>query len=394
MTTGPLAGVRVLDFSQVVSGPICGRMLADLGAEVVKVEPLEGDIIRRLHPQYGDDHMSVYFSWVNAGKRSIAVDLRSPRVAAMVRRLAVTSDVVLENFRPGVMEKHGMGSAELRAENPRLIFCSISGWGAGNSWSQRRAYAAMVQAEAGRVELDARLRGAPPEQSVHVDGDIQPGLLAVSGICAALYQREREGAGQHLDVAMAEALLYTDEWTSTELTRYDGPRVPDTWRYPVFTVGDGTMVAFMGDPHHRLPEIAAAISDEPVGYAESRDEAIATLARLFATMPDFPTVEARMDTFGFLVAEVRSIPDVADTPWAVEREVFAEVEPDVRVTVAPFRSSTGGVRVRGAAPRLGQDTVALLRDRAGANDDELAALAAEGVLGTADGHVAAVQKRI
>lgn len=394
MTKGPLSGVRVLDLSQVVSGPICGRMLADLGAEVVKVEPLEGDIIRRLHPQYGDDHMSVYFSWVNAGKRSIAVDLRDARVAAMVRRLAVTSDVVLENFRPGVMEKYGMGSEELRAENPRLIVCSISGWGAGNSWSMRRAYAAMVQAEAGRVELDARLRGAPPEQSTHVDGDIQPGLLAVSGICAALYQRERDGVGQHLDVAMAEALLYTDEWTSTELTRYDGPRVPDTWRYPVFSVADGTMVAFMGDPHHRLPEIAAAISDEAIGYVESRDEAIAILARLFATIPDFPTVEARMDTFGFLVAEVRSIPDVADTPWAVEREVFAEVEPNVRVTAAPFRSSTGGVGVQGPAPRLGENTVAVLRERAGATDDELAALAAEGLLGTSAGHAEAVQKSV
>ncbi|MFN8025597.1 MAG: CoA transferase [Acidimicrobiia bacterium] len=394
MTSGPLSGVRVLDLSQVVSGPICGRMLADLGAEVVKVEPLEGDVIRRLHPQYGDDHMSVYFSWVNAGKRSIAVDLRNERIAAMVRRLAVTSDVVLENFRPGVMEKYGMGSEELRAENPRLIFCSISGWGAGNSWSMRRAYAAMVQAEAGRVELDARLRGAPPEQSTHVDGDIQPGLLAVSGICAALFQRERDGVGQHLDVSMAEALLYTDEWTSTELTRYDGPRVPDTWRYPVFTVGDGTAVAFMGDPHHRLPEIAAAISDEAIGYVESRDEAVAILARLFAAIPDFPTIEARMDTFGFLVAEVRSIPDVADTPWAVEREVFAEVEPDVRVTAAPFRSSTGGVRVQGPAPRLGEDTLAVLRERGGATDDELAALAAEGLLGTAAGHAEAVQKSV
>ena len=392
-TPGPLAGVRVLDLSQVVSGPICGRMLADLGAEVVKVEPMEGDIIRRLQPQFGHDSMSVYFSWVNAGKRSIAVDLRDERVAAMVRRLAVTSDVVLENFRPGVMEKFCMGSEELRTENPRLIFCSISGWGAGNSWSQRRAYAAMVQAEAGRVELDARLRGAPAEQNTHVDGDIQPGLLAVSAVCAALYQRERESVGQHLDVAMAEALLYTDEWASTELTRYDGPRVPDTWRYPVFTVADGTMVAFMGDPHHRLPEIAAAISDEVIGYTESRDEAVATLARLFAAMPDFPTVEARMATFNFLVAEVRSIPDVAETPWAVEREVFAEVEPGVRVTAAPFRSSTGGVRVQGPAPRLGQDTLAVLRET-GATDDELAALTEAGLLGTAEGHVAAVQKRL
>jgi crotonobetainyl-CoA:carnitine CoA-transferase CaiB-like acyl-CoA transferase len=378
--SAPLAGIRVLDLSQIVSGPICGRMLADLGAEVVKVEPLEGDYIRRLPPQFGDHRMSAYFSWVNAGKQSIAVDLRDERVAAMVRELAIGSDVVLENFRPGVMDKFAMGSAALRAANPRLVYCSITGWGTDNSWSQRRAYAAMVQAEAGRVELDARLRDAPPEQSTHVDGDIQPGLLAVSAICAALYQRERTGLGQHLDVAMAEALLYTDEWTSTELTGYSGPRIPDTWKYPVFTLADGTMVAFMGDPHPRLPEIAAALTDAAIGYTDSRDEALATLAGLIAQVPDFPTIEARMDTFGFLVAEVRSIADVADTPWAVEREVFREVEPGVRVTATPFRSSAGAIGVQGPAPRLGEHTRAVLAAHAGASDATLDELEQAGLI--------------
>ena len=345
----PLGGVRVLDFSQVVSGPICGRMLADLGADVVKVEPIDGDIIRGLPPQVGDDAMSPYFSWVNAGKRSLGVDLRDPKVAALVRELALDSDVVLENFRPGVLERFGMGSQELREANPRLIYCSISGWGADNSWSGRRAYAAMVQAEAGRVELDARLRDAPPEQSPHVDGDITPGMLAVSAICAALFQRERDGRGQHLDVSMAEALLYTDEWTSTELTGYDGPRQPDTWLYPVFRVADGTAVAFMGDPHPRLPEIAAALSDEPVGHVDTREEALAIVSDLVSRFPDFPTVEARLDTFGFLIAEVRSTAAVADTPWAREREVFREVEPGIRVTASPYRGLRR--RDRGTRPR-------------------------------------------
>ena len=219
----------------------------------------------------------------------------------------------------------------------------------------------MVQAEAGRVELDARLRDAPPEQSVHVDGDIQPGLLAVSAICAALYQRERNGLGQHLDVSMAEALLYTDEWTSTELSHYTGRRIPDTWLYPVFALADGTTAAFMGDPHPRLVEVAAVLTDAPVSPTESRAEALQILAGLFAEVPDFPTLESRMETFGFLVAEVRTVAEVADTPWAREREVFREVEPGVRVTATPFRSSTGGVGARGRAPRLGEHTRAVCR---------------------------------
>lgn len=376
----PLDGVRVLDFSQVVSGPICGRMLADLGAEVVKLEPPEGDIIRFLQPQVGDDPVSVYFTWVNAGKRSISIDLRTDRGVELVRQLAESSDVVLENFRPGVLEQFGLDADTLLARQPRLIYCSINGWGIANSWSQRRAFAAMVQAEVGRVELDARLRNAPPEQSPHVDGDITPGLLAVSGILAALFQRERTGQGQHLDVSMAEALVYTDEWTSTELTGYDGPRIPDTWNYPIFTVADGTQVAFMGDPTSRLTEIAAALSDAPVAHTESRDEALQILADLCAEVPDFATLEARFDLFGFLVSEVRTVQQLAETPWAREREVFTEVEPGARVGAAPFRSDGATIGVQGPAPRFAQHTRAVLADRCGLSAEELDRLEADGII--------------
>jgi CoA:oxalate CoA-transferase len=376
----PLDGVRVLDFSQVVSGPICGRMLADLGADVVKLEPPEGDIIRFLQPQVGAVPISVYFTWVNAGKRSVSVDLRTDRGVELARQLAESSDVVLENFRPGALGQYGLDADTLLARKPELVYCSINGWGYDNSWSQRRAYAAMVQAEVGRVELDARLRNAPPEQSPHVDGDITPGLLAVSGIVAALFQRERTGRGQHLDVSMAEALVYTDEWTSTDLAGYEGPRIPDTWNYPIFTVADGTQVAFMGDPTSRLPEIAAALTDAPVAYTESRDEALQILADLCAQVPDFPTLEARFEVFGFLVAEVRTVLDLADTPWAYEREVFVEVEPGARVTGSPFRSDGATVGVRGPAPRFGEHTRAVLTERCGVTADELDRLEADGII--------------
>jgi len=376
----PLDGVTVLDLSQVVSGPICGRLLADLGATVTKLEPPEGDIIRTLEPRVGEEPLSVYFTWANAGKQSITIDLRKPEGANLAQRLAATSDVLVENFRPGVLQKFGLDAEALLARHPGLVYCSISGWGQANSWSQRRAYAAMVQAEVGRVELDARLRNAPPEQSPHVDGDITPGLLAVSAVLAALFQRERSGLGQHLDVSMAEALVYADEWTSTELAGYDGPRIPDTWNYPVFTVADGTTAAFMGDPHRRLPEIAAALTETPVGHTDSRAEALRVLGDLISKVPDFATLESRLETFGFLVARVRTVTQLADTPWATERDVFTEVEPGARVARAPFRSGSSLIGVRGPAPRLGEHTRAVLTERLRLTSSALDELEADGVI--------------
>jgi crotonobetainyl-CoA:carnitine CoA-transferase CaiB-like acyl-CoA transferase len=290
--------------------------------------------------------------------------------------------VVLENFRPGSLEQYGLDHASLLAEKPSLVYCSINGWGGDNSWSQRRAYAAMVQAEVGRVELDARLREAPPEQSPHVDGDITPGLLAGTAIVSALFHRERTGAGQHVDVSMAEALVYTDEWTSTDLAGYDGPRIPDTWNYPIFRVADGTDVAFMGDPTGRLVEIAAAISDDVVEPTKSREQAWGILRELVARVPDFPTLEARFELFGFLVSEVRTVQQLAETPWAEERGVFVEVEPGARVAGAPFHSDRTTVGVRGPAPRFAQHTRAVLAERCGLSDDELAQLERDGVIHT------------
>jgi crotonobetainyl-CoA:carnitine CoA-transferase CaiB-like acyl-CoA transferase len=308
------------------------------------------------------------------------MNLRDPRGADLVRRLALGCDVVLENFRPGVLAKFGLDAATLRGQQPRLVYCSINGWGTANSWSNRRAYAAMVQAESGRVELDARLRDAPPEQSPHVDGDITPGLLAVSGIAAALFRRERTGRGEHLDVSMAEALLYTDEWTSTELAGFEGLRIPDTWKYPVFAVADGTGVAFMGDPHPRFVEVAAALTDDPIAPSRSRDESLEVIGGLVAKYPDFPTLEAQLDRFGFLVAEVRSVRDVAGTPWAAERRVFDEVEPGASVPARPFLTSDATVGVQGRAPHLGEHTRAVLSERLGLDAATLDALVADGVI--------------
>ena len=376
---GPLLGVRVLDLSMVVSGPVCSRVLSDLGADVIKVEPPGQDILRFCVPHVGVDGVGVYFTWANAGKRAITVDVRNPEGADIVRRLALSSDVVLENFRPGMLARYGLDADSLRAAKPELVYCSVNGWGEGNSWSQRRAYAAMVQAEVGRVELDARLRNQPAELYTHVDGDITPGLMAVSAILAALFQRERTGVGDHVDVSMAEVLLYTDEWTTSEMIGYDGPRSPDTWLYPVVETADGRQAVFMGSPQGRLIEIAAALTDDPIQPTDSYDEAVRILRDLVHRIPDFPTLEARLEGANF-VGEIRTVAEIAASPWAHERDVFREVEPGHHVPVKPFHSAASTIAVQGRAPRFAEHTRQVLTERLGLDTDTLDTLEASGAI--------------
>ncbi|MFN8028291.1 MAG: CaiB/BaiF CoA-transferase family protein [Acidimicrobiia bacterium] len=380
----PLAGVRVLDLSAIVAGPICGRVLADLGAEVVKVEAPKGDGSRLFPPggppAAGAERPGPYFSHLNAGKRDVCIDLRTDAGAALVARLADECDVLLENFRPGVLEKRGLGADALLERNPRLVYCSITGFGVDGPWAHRRVVAPVAWAEAGRVELDARMYGDEPRQPVHVEGDLVPGFMAVSAVLAALFQRERTGRGQHLDVAMTEAVVYADEWASTDLAGYDGPRMPDQWTYPVVTVADGTQVALVGDPTRFFATFAGALSDAPVEEPADRDAAMRVIRSLCAAMPDFETLESRLAASGNMAGRVRSVAELADTEWAVHRGLFTEVEPGTRVTSAPFRSRHAEIGVRGAAPTRGEHTRGVLGEVLGLSPAELDALQRDGVM--------------
>ena len=241
----------------------------------------------------------------------------------------------------------------------------------------------MVQAEVGRVELDARLREAPPEQSPHVDGDITPGLLAATAIVSALFHRERTGEGQHLDVSMAEALVYTDEWTSTDLAGYDGPRIPDTWNYPIFRVADGTDVAFMGDPTGRLVEIAAAISDDVVEPAKSRRRGVADPRRARrARCPTSPRSK-RAST-----SSASSCPRCAPSSSSPTRRGPRSGACSWRwnrARASPVRRSTPTGPPSGCAARprgSRHHTRAVLAERCGLSDDELTQLERDGSIHT------------
>ncbi|MBN8956296.1 MAG: CoA transferase, partial [Rhizobiales bacterium] len=197
-----LAGVRVLDLTQVLSGPYCTQMLGDLGADVVRLEGPVRDVARTMPPHAvaGD---SIYFLSINRNKRSIIVDLKTEAGAAIARKLALTSDVVVENFRPGVCERLGLSSKALRAEKPELIWCSISGFGQSGPYRDKPAYDLIIQALSGGMSITGARDGVSVRAGIPI-GDISAGMYASSAILAALYRRAATGRGETIDISMLD----------------------------------------------------------------------------------------------------------------------------------------------------------------------------------------------
>jgi CoA:oxalate CoA-transferase len=205
--TPPLDGIRVLDFSIMLAGPYCARLLADVGADVIKIEPPEGDDMRLRTPLR--DGNSAYFGQLNAGKRSLALDLKSAEAIELVHRLVADTDILVENFRPGVMDRLGLGYEALRRVNPRLIYCSISGYGQTGPAAERAAYAMIVHAESGFDRSLMRYAGdrdRPATGAIFV-ADVLGGIFGYSAIQTALVQRGRTGQGQRIDVALMDCML-------------------------------------------------------------------------------------------------------------------------------------------------------------------------------------------
>jgi crotonobetainyl-CoA:carnitine CoA-transferase CaiB-like acyl-CoA transferase len=205
--TPPLDGIRVLDFSIMLAGPYCARLLADVGADVIKIEPPEGDDMR-LRTPVRDGH-SAYFGQLNAGKRSLALDLKSAEAITLVHQLVAETDILVENFRPGVMDRLGLGYEALREINPRLIYCSISGYGQTGPDAERAAYAMIVHAESGFDRSLMRYAGdrdRPATGAIFV-ADVLGGIFGFSAIQTALVQRGRTGQGQRIDVALMDCML-------------------------------------------------------------------------------------------------------------------------------------------------------------------------------------------
>ena len=224
----PLAGLKVLDLSRVLAGPFAARMLSDLGADVVKVEPPDGDLTRLWGATPGG--VPGYFHQQNAGKRDICVDLTKPAGVEVVKRLAKKADLVIENFRPGVLHRLGLGYEVLKALREDIVLLSISGFGQEGPESRRSAYAAAIHAEAGLVQRQAR-DGRPPADIQMSVGDTNAALHGLVAALSALLMRDRTGVGQHIDIAMLDAMLVTDDQLQYDLedSRDTAPQLSEIW---------------------------------------------------------------------------------------------------------------------------------------------------------------------
>jgi crotonobetainyl-CoA:carnitine CoA-transferase CaiB-like acyl-CoA transferase len=220
--SGPLSGIRVVDFARVLAGPLCARTLQDLGAEVIKVEPPSPDVSRFAFPS--TDGMSGYYAQQNAGKRNVSINLNIPGAYELALKLCDTADIVVENFRAGTLGFFGLDYETLSKRNPRLIYASITGYGQGGPWRSRMAYAPTVQAEAGFTENSVRHYGevlTEPRTDSLSHADVYAGLQAVIAILAALHSRHATGLGQYIDVAMAATLLAVNERAHVDLSDDD-----------------------------------------------------------------------------------------------------------------------------------------------------------------------------
>ena len=396
MPEGPLAGIRVLDFSRVIAGPLCGRLLADQGAEVIKIEPPAHDITRTAPPLIGG--VSAYYTHVNAGKLGLCVDLEDSEACALMRRLAESADVVIENFRPGTLARYGLDAAALREGNPRLVYCSISGYGQQGAWARRRAYAPVVHGEAGLIATNARLHDAPPRTEALSHADFQAGLIATGAITTALFARERNGRGAHLDISLAEASLYTNEFSGPELSGQTGPATYAGAASLVLELADGTRVVTQGNPADNFRQWARAMDREDLtrdprfrrypDRLRHRDELRELILAFAKQFPSFEALHERVDPHRIAVGVVRTVPELAETAWAKERQLVAEPVPGLRFPRVPYRTTHGPVGATRRAPRRGEHNDQVLRRLLAVEQDVLDAMRERGALLAAeeDGH--------
>ena len=342
----PLNRIKVVDCTRVLSGPICSRMLSDMGADVIKIEAPESDILRSTPPLVGG--FGSMFSQYNVGKRNVSIDLKHEGGAKILARLSAEADVFVENFRPGVLDRLGLAPAKLRTANPGLILCSITGWGQDGPWAGRPAYAPMIQAEAGTLAMGGRLRKERMRGDTMQHADLYAGMMACQGILAALFHRERTGEGQHVDVAMGEALLYVNEHATAEIAGHDGSSGFPTWTFETFRLANRRFVHVMGQPEMIFPLLAMALEipgglDDPrfatvEARTAHRDLIVALLEEAIAQVADQPALERLLEGTPAIVVPVRSTQELAESEWARQRRVLTEISPGFSVPTAPWRA--------------------------------------------------------
>ncbi len=397
--SGPLAGLRVFDLTRVLAGPTCTQMLADLGAEVIKIEkPGSGDDTRGFAPPYmPGTQESAYFTGVNRNKLSVALDIARPEGQAIARRLISQCDILAENFKVGALAKYGLGYEQLHAAFPRLIYCSITGFGQTGPYAPRPGYDSLIQAMGGVMSLTGEPEGLPQKVGVPV-ADLFAGLYGCIGILAALRHRDATGEGQQIDIGMLDAHV---AWLANQGMNYlatgeNPPRLgnqhPNIAPYQVFPTADGYIVLSIGnDPtFHRFCESFAlthlledARFATNAGRVRNRQLVTDTLTPVMQRHPTAWWVE-KLEALKIGCGPINKLSEVFADPQVLARETVVEMQGAaggrVKVIANPVRLSATPADYRIAPPLLGQHTEVVLSELLGLDAAALAGLRESGVI--------------
>jgi crotonobetainyl-CoA:carnitine CoA-transferase CaiB-like acyl-CoA transferase len=393
---GPLAGIRVLDLTSVVSGPLATMFLSDQGAEVIKIEPLGGDITRHSRQSVSaSGEFSALFVSTNRGKRSLSLDLKRPEAAMIMRQLAARADVLVQNFRPGTMERLGLGEPTLRASNPRLIYLSISGVGESGPYAGKRVYDPIIQGLSGFADIQSDPKTRRPRMIRTIVADKTTAIFAAQAVTAALFARERTGEGQHIRLAMLDtmiAYLWPEAMTQYTVIGREGSTADPVARPDlIFETADGYItVGTISDSEWRgfctaseRPDLAKDPRfNTPGGRAANATERILLMAEIIKERRTAEWLH-RLDTNDVPSAPVLRRSEVIANEQVLARELIAEFDhPDIGLVRQPkpaARFDRTPAAIRGPAPRIGEHSAIILAEL-GLETAEIERLAAEKIV--------------
>lgn len=394
--TKALSGIRVLDLSRVLAGPWCTQMLGDLGAEIIKIEqPGKGDDTRSWGPPWhgeGADRLSAYYLSANRNKKSVAIDISKPEGQALIRELAAKCDVLVENFKMGGLEKYGLDYLSLKAVNPRLVYCSITGFGHSGPRAHQPGYDLMVQGLSGLMSITGQPDGEPQKVGVALV-DVMTGLHACIAVLAALNQRHETGRGQFIDMALLDVAVSTlaniglNQRVTGEAPKRMGNAHPSVVPYQVFETADGHMIVAVGNDGqfaHFVGALGLAhLADDPLYKTNAgRVENRATLIpRLAAAMKIQTTAhwDAALSAVNVPAGPINDIGQALADPQSVARGL-ATMAGNRPAIASPLRLSDSMPDAGTEPPLLGQNTGEVLQDLLGHSEVDVAMLKARGIV--------------